>query len=335
MTIELRLLNCAIKLAEHRNFARAAVAVCVSQPTLTRNIQEIERRVGTQLFERGRDGVVPTDAGKIFLDQAREVVARSVDLSREMDILRGLERGELNIGAETYPSAMFVDRAVVQLLSVHPSVRLQIRTDNRERLLPLLRKRALDLIVVAAGEIEVEPELHITRLNQHQAYFVVRNGHPLSAPKLVPTVHDILQFPVVMTSRFPVSLLKQFLTDEKHNTNHPTAKSFPAIACESVAMMKVIVAGTDTVSLLPLNVVSDEIQTGQLVVLSIVPPTMKVDFGIVRLARRSLSPLGETFVRLVHEVDAELLAFEQKNAPKFLAPSVRIRAKARAATGAG
>lgn len=83
--------------------------------------------------------------------------------------------------------------------------------------------------------------------------------------------------------------------------------------------MNTIVAGTDTVSLLPLNVVWNEVQAGQLVILSLVPPSMKVDFGIVRLAHRSLSPIGETFVRILQEVDAELLKFEEKNAPKVLA----------------
>src|ERR1700693_4979023 len=99
MPIELRLLHCALAVAEHRNFVRAAHAIHMSQPSLSRNIQEIERRVGTKLFERGAGDVVPTDAGNIFLKQAREVVAQSADLDREMDLLKGLEKGELNIGS--------------------------------------------------------------------------------------------------------------------------------------------------------------------------------------------------------------------------------------------
>ncbi len=105
MPIELRLLRCALALAEHGNFARAAEARHISQPSLSRNIQEIELRVGTQLFERTAGGAVPTDAGTIFLEHAREVVSRSQDLGREMDILRGLEKGELCIGACTYPDS--------------------------------------------------------------------------------------------------------------------------------------------------------------------------------------------------------------------------------------
>ncbi len=318
MTIELRLLRCALALAEHKNFARGAKALEVSQPTLSRNIQEIEHQTGTRLFDRGTKEVLLTDAGRIFLEQARKVVAQSSDLDREMDLLRGLQKGELSIGAGTYACSMFVDRAVVRLLRAHPTIRLRLHTDNREKLLPPLRRRELDLIVITVADIEIEPELQVTGLNRHQGYFVVRNGHPLLRAKHAPTPGEILQFPVAMTSRFPVSLLKQFLIDEKKNSKHSDAKSFPAIACESVAVMKMIVAETDTVTLLPLNVVSDEVRAGKLVVLSLAPPALNVDFGIVRITHRSLSPIAEIFVRILQEVDEELSQFEQKNVRKIV-----------------
>ena len=323
MAIEFRLLQCALALADHRNFARAAAACHVSQPTLSRSIQAIEESVGTQLFERGATGVEPTDAGRIFLEHAREVVARSNDLSREMDLVRGLAKGEINIGAGTYPSAMFLDSAVVRLLRAHPSVRLQIHTDNREKLLSALRKRELDLIVIAVPDIEIEPELHVTKMHPHRGYFVVRNGHPLLASGQQPTVEEILQFPMMMTQRFPISLLKQFLSGEQKHSRHSDPKSFPAISCESVAAMKKIVAQTDTVTLLPLNVVAEEVHAGKLVVLSAAPPALNVDFGIVRLAHRSLAPIAETFVRILQEVDEELSKFEQRNAPKIVGARAR------------
>ena len=176
MPIELRLLRCALALAEHKSFVRAAQARHTSQPSLSRNIQEIERRVGTQLFERGSEGVMPTPAGRLFLEQAREVVARSADLGREMDLLRGLDKGELCIGAGTYPSATIVDRAITRLVRTHPTIRLHIRIDHRENLLPLLRKREIDIAVIVVDELAESPDLHVTRLHRHQGYFVVRRG---------------------------------------------------------------------------------------------------------------------------------------------------------------
>src|ERR1017187_1547119 len=141
MAIHVKLLHCALALADHKNFRRAAQASHISQPSLSRYIQDIERQVGTRLFEREVGGVTPTDAGKVFLEHAREVVARSADLEREMDLLRGLEKGELRIGAGTYPSAMIVDRAVAKIL------------------LPLLMKRELDIAVIVVDGIAEEPSV--------------------------------------------------------------------------------------------------------------------------------------------------------------------------------
>ena len=332
MAIHVKLLHCALALAEYENFRRAAQASHISQPSLSRYIQELERQVGTRLFERETGGVTPTDAGKIFLEHAREVIARSDDLEREMDLLRGLEKGELRIGAGTYPSAMIVDRAVAKILCSHPAVRLDIKIDNRDILLPQLKKRELDIAVIVVDGIADEPDLHITRLNRHQPYFVVRNGHPLVKSKKAPTLQTILQFPVVMTSRITGTMLKRFLSSAfGNNPVPPTLKSFPAIACESVAMMKSIVARTDAVSLLPLNQVMAEVRSRQLVVLPVVP-WFQSDFGVVRLAHRSLSPVGETFVRMLQEEDALLLDFERNAAAELLAAPRRTRTRARSAT---
>jgi len=330
MSIDLRLLRYALALEEHRSFVRAAQEVSISQPVLSRSIQQIEDIVGTRMFERTSTGVFPTDAGKIFLEHAREVVARADDLEREMDLMKGLDKGELHIGSGTYPSAMMVDRAVARIVQMHPAIRLRILTDNWSNLLPRLRKRELDFAIMDVTEVGDDPQLHIRRLNQHQGYLAVRRGHPLLEPKKVLTLRDILQFPLVGSSRFNSPALKQFLA-ESANGNHGVygGKSIPSIACESVAMMKTVAASTDAVAVVPLNAVWEEIAAGQLAILPLVSPAVRANFAVVRLSHRSLSPLGESFVQLVFEIDAEILAFEEASAPKLLAAPVPRRSKRR------
>jgi DNA-binding transcriptional LysR family regulator len=328
MPIELRLLRCALALAEHRNFVRAAQACQVSQPSLSRSIQDIERRVGTPLFERTTAGVAPTEAGEIFLKQARDVVARSEDLGREMDLLRGLDKGDLRIGAGTYPSAMMVEGAVARLVDSHPAVRLHIKIDNREALLPLLVQHQLDIAVIVLDGKDEEPDLSIIRLNRHQAYFVVRGAHPLATSGAALTLQSILQFPVVMTSRLTGPMLKRFLVGTlADNPTSPAIKSFPTIACESIGMMKAIIAGSNAVALLPLNQVMGEVRMGRLHVLPLVLPWLQADFAVVLAAHHSLSPLGEDFVRILQEEDKTLLDFAQRAAEELFASPKQTHAK--------
>lgn len=321
MDFDLRLLRCALALAEHRNFARAAKSIHLSQPALSRAIKELEQRAGTRLFDRTSIGGEPTDAGIVFLAHAREVMSRASDLDREMNLLTGLDKGELRIGSGTYPTNMFVDKAVGRLLREHPSVRVSIANDNWSNLLPLLRKREMDLAVIEARAVEDDPELHLTALSRHHGYLVMRYGHPLLKQNSPPDqLEEIWNYPFITTSRFAPAMFRELAAAQlgPQQAAKIGPKGVVSVACESLHMMKGIAAESDAIALLPLNVAVGEIESGEL---SAIPgaPWMATSFSIVRLAHRSLSPLGETFVRLVKEADAELFKWEGETAARLFA----------------
>ena len=84
MDFDLRLLRHARALGEERNFARAARTLRLTQPALSRSIQDLERRTGIKLFDRNKGRVEPTDLGRIFLAHARELMGRAEALDREV-----------------------------------------------------------------------------------------------------------------------------------------------------------------------------------------------------------------------------------------------------------
>ena len=79
MNIELRHLRHALALAEHGNFARAAEALHLSQPALTRSLQALEAQVGEQLFDRSHREVTPTTMGELLLQHARQLLLHAVN----------------------------------------------------------------------------------------------------------------------------------------------------------------------------------------------------------------------------------------------------------------
>jgi len=328
MDFEIRLLRCALALAEHRHFGRAASSLHLSQPALSRNIQNLEKLAGVRIFERGSTRVEVSDAGEIFLEHAREVISQSSDLSREMELLKGLAKGELQVGVGTYVSLMFVDLVIARIVSEHPEVRLRLATDNWASLLPLLRRRELDLAVVDVRAIADDQDFLITRLIRRQGYLAVRPGHPLLKQKRALTMSEVLQYPFVSTSRFPSAMLLEFLSESAtgENPSRPGPKTVPSIACESLGMMKNIAQGSDAVALLTLNLLLPDLEAKAIAVLPLVMPVLQGEFGIVQLARRSLSPLGELFVRTLLDVDAEVAAVEER-AARQLFPAKRRRGR--------
>jgi len=318
MDVDLRLLRYALALAEQGNFARAAAAVHISQPAFSRGISQLEQRAGTLLFERGRHGARPTDAGRLFLAQAREVASRAADLGREMDLLRGLDTGELSIGAGVYSGPMMVSRAVARLVRQHPALRLRVINDIWLNLADAVRQRAVDVAVIDVRALQDAGDLHFAPLLRHQVYLVVRSGHPLLRQPGEINFGDVVRFPFAGGSRVPAPMLKQML-EEKSRTGEPVVevKSLPSIACDSLAILKTIVRGSDAVALLPLNVVMADVRAGKLAVLPIIRPWLQSAFAIVRLAHRSLSRLGEKFVALLMEEDRKLLQYEQSAAEEL------------------
>ena len=90
---DLRRLRHALALAEHRNFARAAAALHITQPALSRSIQALEDGLGVRLFDRSPRDVDPTAFGELVLRHARSLELSARDLDRELQLAKGLEIG--------------------------------------------------------------------------------------------------------------------------------------------------------------------------------------------------------------------------------------------------
>jgi DNA-binding transcriptional LysR family regulator len=305
MELELRHLRHARALAEHGHFGRAARALGLTQPALSRSIAELERRVGTGLFDRNPTGVEPTDLGSLLLQRADELLARSTDLGREIESLQGRGAGALRIGAGTYPAEMLVGDALAALLGQRPDVQVRVVVENVINLLPLLRRRELDVVVGDVTAFADEPEFHITPLASRQGYFACRAGHPLLRQSSV-TLGDIVTFPLVSTSRLTPRLLGPIIAASRPTGGATDSPSAPSVTCESLAMMKRIIAGSDAIAILPLAEINRASAAGKLKVLPLVEPWLRATFAVIRLARRTPPPSSGIFLQLLLEADAEI-----------------------------
>jgi len=305
MSIDLRHLRHARALAEHKHFGRAAGELGISQPALSRSIAQLEGQIGARLFERDAKGIEPTDTGSLLLERAVELLARADDLGREMASLQGRGAGALRIGAGTYPAEILVGRALAALLKQHPDVHARVVVENVVQLIPLLRRRDLDLVIGDATQFATDPDFIITALTPRQGYFVCRAGHSLLKQTRL-TLKDVMAFPLVFTGRLPPRFLGPLLAASRHPGGTGDPHNPPAITCESLAMMKTIVAGSDAIAILPLGAIGPEVGSGTLAVLPLVEPWLYGNFSIIRLSRRTAPPSSEAFVQLLLETDAEL-----------------------------
>ena len=87
--MELRRLRHLIAVVEHGSFSRAAEAVHLTQPALSRSIQALEAEVGTAVLERNRGAIEPTDVGRLLLTHARQLDSATRDLERDIALTQG------------------------------------------------------------------------------------------------------------------------------------------------------------------------------------------------------------------------------------------------------
>jgi len=324
MDFDLRQLRHARALAEEGSFARAARALHLTQPALSRSIQELERRTGLKLFDRNRGRVLPTGVGDVFLAQARALLGHAEALEREVATMRGAGSGSLVVGSGPFPTAMFMADALGAFLRRNPGVGIRIVNDNWVALVGALRRRELDIVVAAPPAAEDASDLKARLLTPRQGYFLVRPGHPLLA-RPAPSLADVVAFPIVSTSRLGPAITALLLGTRGDSA---AGRSLPDVACESHEVMRRIVASTDHVMISTLAANPLAIDAGELVPLPIVDPRVAATFAIIRVESRTLPPIADELIGDVVAADRAAAEAERLLALRLFGAPARTRAKA-------
>jgi DNA-binding transcriptional LysR family regulator len=329
--LDLRLLHQALVLARHRNFARAAEALHITQPALSRSIAGLEAALGEQLFSRTHQGVEPTSFGKMVLERAKSLLDDSNELERDFRLMRGLEIGELRVGAGAYPAELSVGRAVGQLTSCHPSLRIEVAVADLRALAVAVVDRKLDLAVLETSLVEAQPLVATEALPRHPGYFFCRAGHPLAGEKSL-TVERILAYPFAGT-RMPPRVAEDFLRIAKAGAIDPDSGDYlPPIKVDSISVAKDVVMRSDTVAVAPLAMISAELRAGRLAALPLQLPWMTTGYGFVYLRDRKLSPAAEALMAEVRRVEAEQFAEAKALAASFALDRPKPARRARPTT---
>lgn len=296
---DLRQLRHFVALAEHGHFARAAEAVHLSQPALTRSIQALENHLDCTLVNRHSRGISLTAHGQLVLEHARRLLAGSRALDNAVSQLSNLEAGELRLGAGPYPAARLVPQAVGRLLQRYPKVRVRLDIANWLELRDALLDTTIELFVADIRELQGEPQLHIEPLHSHAGVLFCRPSHPLLERRDL-QLADLLEFPLAGT---------QLPQEVARSLSAASGREQPlSIQCDNFLVLKRLVADSDVLSMAPWDVIADEVAAGQLSLLPLAPKSLqqRSAYGLVSRAGHSLSPAAQAVVEEIRQVDRQL-----------------------------
>jgi DNA-binding transcriptional LysR family regulator len=317
MTIELQHMRQVIALAEHGSFVRAATALHISQPALSRSIRAVETRFGNDLFIRSGTGVVPTDLGRLYVERARDLLRMADELEGEVVTQGTLQRGRVAVGGGAYPSESFLGPAAAQLVEQYPQVAVQVRTHSWDELLRLLRSRELDFFVAETSTLAREADLDIEPLpTRHSMHFFARAAHPLAGGDPVGAA-EILAWPFAAPSRVPPRVLEPMLAAHRAAAGTlAVPRPFPSIECNGLAAVKRIVATSNSVSSSILSCIATELESGQFVLLG-TEPWLHLQYGIVSLRGRPWTQAAARLRALVTDAERDASADEVRLGARY------------------
>ena len=185
--MELRHLRYFVAVAEAENVLRAATQkLHVSQPAVSRQIRDLEDELGVQLFERTGKAVNLTDAGRLFLKEARAVLERTDEAVRNVRAFAQAGETELHVGYTPALRSQIVSPALHTFQQAMPDVHVKLHDWTSEKIVTGLRDGRLQLaFVVRPSKRGAFHGLRFEELLREQVHLAVPPTHPLAQRRSV------------------------------------------------------------------------------------------------------------------------------------------------------
>ncbi|MBO3278190.1 LysR family transcriptional regulator [Pseudomonas schmalbachii] len=290
--MELRHLRYFVAVAEELHFGRAAEQLGISQPPLSQQIQALEEEIGARLLDRTNRRVSLTEAGRLFLDEARQIlqqVDKAVLLARRAH--QG-EVGELKIGfTASAPFTSSIPRSILAFRRAYPAVHLDLRELNSSEVVQALLDERVQVGVIRP--IELPDILEMVELFSEPLVAVLRAGHPLAGGGDSLSIAELAEEPFVFFPRtFGTRLYGKLMELSRQAGFTPTIAQE---AGEAMTIIGLVAAGLG-VSILPASFRRTRVDG--VVYRTLSDPGATTSVWLVR-RRNEGSPLAHSFIELV------------------------------------
>lgn len=298
--VSLTELRYAVAAADHLHFGKAARACHVTQPTLSAQIQKLERTLGVQIFERTSKSVRLTSVGRILVDEARNVLASTQRLAELASSERAPLSGPLALGVIPTLAPYLLPWLVPPLTAAFPRLALAFREQKTSECLEDLAHHRLDAAILALPAAGTG--LTSQPLFDEPFWYLVPKAHALARKKRV-AIGDLARERVLLLEEGHC-LRDQALEicDRARAQREPATNDFRATSLETLRHM--VAAGMGT-TLLPALALDPEAAENGAVPIPFAPPAPTRTMGLVT---RRTHPRGGDFRALADFIRAHLPA---------------------------
>jgi DNA-binding transcriptional LysR family regulator len=199
MPMELRVLKYFLMVAREENITKAAQLLGVTQPTLSRQIMQLEEELGVNLFIRSNHNIILTDDGMLLKRRAEELVSLAEKTKREFSREEGNLTGEIAIGSGELRSVKFLADILTSFRKIHPFIRYELYSGNADQIKDRIEKGLLD-VGLLLEPVDIGKYEFLRMPSQEEWGVLTRKDSELALKETV-NPHDLKNAPLLITKR--------------------------------------------------------------------------------------------------------------------------------------
>ncbi|GLK85637.1 LysR substrate-binding domain-containing protein [Ancylobacter defluvii] len=279
--LKLRQIEIVIAVAEQGSFLAASHQLELSQPAVSKAVQEIEAILGQPIFDRVPRGVLINPFGKAVVERGRAMLSLVERLGDDVVLIEQGLAGTLVIGALPTAASSVLPAALGRLRATNPDLNIRIVQGRTVELMPQLESGKLDIIVGRLYEAETSQDVQRETIYHEPISMIVRADHPLLKHGKV-DVETLARYGLVLPS------LEQRLGQEVDSVlaYSNLLPSTPPLRSTSLSFIRELILSSDFVTVLPRLMLAGDLTRGAVHLLPVALVSVSRPAGIVSLRHR-------------------------------------------------
>ncbi|EBV5997298.1 LysR family transcriptional regulator [Salmonella enterica subsp. enterica serovar Ohio] len=293
--IRLRHLHTFVAVAQQGTLGRAAETLNLSQPALSKTLNELEQLTGTRLFERGRLGAQLTVPGEQFLTHAVKVLDALNTAGQALNRKEDASADVVRVGALPTAALGILPAAIGRFHQQQKSTSLQVATMNNTMLLAGLKSGGIDLGIGRMSDPELMGGLNYELLFLESLKLVVRPGHPLLQETI--TLSRVMEWPVVVSPKGTVPRQNAEALLQSQGCKMPAG----CIETLSASLSRQLTVDYDYVWFVPSGAVKEDLRQATLVSLPVPTQSAGEPIGILTRVDIPLSTGAQMLIAAIRK----------------------------------
>lgn len=297
--MELRQLRYFVAIVDHGSLSRAALVLHVAQPALTQQVRQLEDELGAQLLHRSAQGVLCTDAGKVFYEHAQAILKQVADARSAVTQSTTRPSGSVTLGLPHSISGALALPLLMATRASYPEITLQLTEELSGNLADQLKSGRINLAVLFDdGQLGA---FSSTPLIEEDLMFICRTGSAFDPGGDSVAFADALKQTLILPAQ------QQGVRPRIENAAHAAGLALDnVIEINSIAILKSALLADMGATLLPAAPLQDQIDSGALLARSLHTPALARSVTLCASKNIPLTNAAAAVGKLVHQVTRDL-----------------------------